>query len=244
MPVGVPAWFPSYADAVDTVAGGFEVGAMIIEHPHLIWQGLTEDYVRLWAEGRYAQGITQGALEIGSMFVGVGVAVKIARLADVLTVLKRVEAGSPGDLDRGIQELIEELRDNGEDLNILDEAAEAAGIGGAQVTRNRLAGIDAENFLNDTYGGSQQAYFPTSTGGRYIDNLVDGIAMESKVGRTSLSSRVRNQIAKDVELMNTPGSGVDEIEWHFFTSPTTGNNGPTGPLRTALVDAGINIVIH
>lgn len=24
------------------------------------------------------------------------------------------------------------------------------------------------------------------------------------------------QMTKDIELMNTPGSGVDTLEWHFF----------------------------
>ena len=94
----------------------------------------------------------------------------------------------------------------------------------------------------ESYGGAQQVFRETSTGSRYIDNLVDGLAMESKVGRTSLSPRVQSQIAKDFELMNTPGSGVTEVQWHFFPSKT--GLGPTRPLQKALQDAGIGIVIH
>lgn len=47
---------------------------------------------------------------------------------------------------------------------------------------------------------------------RFVDNLADGIAMESKVGRTSLTTRVELQIQKDVELMSTPRSGVNSVE--------------------------------
>lgn len=79
-------------------------------------------------------------------------------------------------------------------------------------------------------------------GDRYIDNLVDGVAMESKVGRTSLSSRVRTQVLKDVELIDTPGSGIDSVEWHFFPSRT--GVGPTGPLANFLNEHGITTIIH
>jgi hypothetical protein len=82
----------------------------------------------------------------------------------------------------------------------------------------------------------------TSLGRRVIDNLADGVARESKVGRTSLTSTARRQIAKDAELMNTPGSGVTNVEWHFFPSGT--GAGPTAPLRAALENAGIGIIIH
>jgi hypothetical protein len=66
--------------------------------------------------------------------------------------------------------------------------------------------------------------------------------MESRVGRTALTSRVRSQIAKDLELMSTPGSGVTNIQWHFFRGQT--GIGPTAPLREALENAGIDIVVH
>ncbi len=120
--------------------------------------------------------------------------------------------------------------------------AEKIGRARSGVQANRAAGLIGENFLRDTYGGAQQVFRRTSQGGRYIDNLANGIAMESKVGRTSLTSRVRAQIAKDVELMNTPQSGVDMVEWHFFASST--GVGPTGPLRSALENAGITTVLY
>ncbi|WP_261337829.1 Hint domain-containing protein [Gimesia maris] len=110
----------------------------------------------------------------------------------------------------------------------------------AQLKANRAAGKAGEKFLEDTYGGVSQVYRKTSSGGRYIDNLADGVARESKVGRTSASKFVRTQVAKDVELLSTPNNGIDKIEWHFFRSKT-GKIGPTGPLEKLLELSGITI---
>jgi hypothetical protein len=52
-------------------------------------------------------------------------------------------------------------------------------------------------------GGDSQVFFRTSQGGRYVDQLVDGMAHEAKVGRTSLTSRIASQISKDAELIQT-----------------------------------------
>jgi hypothetical protein len=74
-------------------------------------------------------------------------------------------------------------------------------------------------------------------GRRVIDNLANGVARESKVDRTSLTRRMRSQIAKDVELMSTPGSGVIEAQWHFFPSST--GVGPTAPLTRISHHSGV-----
>jgi hypothetical protein len=52
-------------------------------------------------------------------------------------------------------------------------------------------------------GGVSQKFFRTSQGGRYIDQLVNGIAHESKVGYRALTSDIRLQIAKEVEMMRS-----------------------------------------
>jgi hypothetical protein len=54
----------------------------------------------------------------------------------------------------------------------------------------------------------------TSHGRRVIDNLADGVARESKVGRTSLRSSIRSQVVKDAELLSS--GRVAEVEWHFL----------------------------
>ncbi len=110
------------------------------------------------------------------------------------------------------------------------------------IQANRVAGQVGENFLAQTYGGASQVTRQTSLGRRVIDNLSNSIARESKVGRTALTRRVKLQIAKDKELMSTPGSGVLNVEWHFFAGRT--GVGPTAPLRAALERAGITITVH
>jgi RHS repeat-associated protein len=91
-------------------------------------------------------------------------------------------------------------------------------------------------------GGESQVFFRTTQGARYVDQLVGGVANESKVGYTTLTQSVTTQIAKDAELLNT--GQVNGVVWHFFTSPVTGQVGPSGPLLQALQNAGITVVIH
>jgi len=111
-----------------------------------------------------------------------------------------------------------------------------------RLAANQVAGRVGEAQLTREFGGASQVVRKTSLGRRVIDNLAKGVARESKVGRVAHSSRVRLQIAKDIELMNTTGTGVHSVEWHFFPGKT--GTGPTAPLRAALEDAGISIVIH
>ena len=136
-------------------------------------------------------------------------------------------------------------------------AAKMAGVGRAtQPVRNAYyrvrakyggygrigsTGVIGEKALK-ALGGRSQVYFPTSTGGRYVDQLVNNVAHEAKVGYQSATKAMKRQIAKDVELIQ-----ADKIKasvWHFFRSPVTGRVGPSEPLRSALEDAGIEIVIH
>ncbi len=91
-------------------------------------------------------------------------------------------------------------------------------------------------------GGESQAAFRTSLGRRVVDQLVNGVAHESKVGYASLTTSTANQIAKDAELI---ASGqIRGAIWHFSSSPVTGRVGPSAPLRQALGEAGIGIVVH
>ncbi len=102
-------------------------------------------------------------------------------------------------------------------------------------------GIVGESALQQL-GGTSQYYFSTSLGGRYVDQLVDDVANESKVGYTSLTQSVQTQIAKDTELLQT--GNVQGVTWNFFTSPVTGRGGPSGPLYNALQNAGFGVVIN
>jgi RHS repeat-associated protein len=126
------------------------------------------------------------------------------------------------------------------------EIAEEAGSGAGETAKTFDAigstGKVGEQWLADNLGGESQVYFKTSQGARYIDQLANGIANESKVGYTSLTPNVQLQIAKDVELLQT--QQIQGSTWHFFTSPVTGIGGPSQPLLNALQQAGIKVVIH
>ena len=98
-----------------------------------------------------------------------------------------------------------------------------------------------ENALKEL-GGEAQVYFKTSQGGRVVDQLVDSIANESKVGYTSLTIDVQKQISKEAELL-AKGT-IDSSMWHFYRSPVTGQIGPSGPLEEALGEAGIDHIVH
>lgn len=68
---------------------------------------------------------------------------------------------------------------------------------------------------------------------RVIDNLTEtGVAQESKVGRTSASSRVKRQVEKDVNLRSDKDSPVKSVEWYFFPGRT--GSGPTNQLQELL----------
>jgi len=106
-----------------------------------------------------------------------------------------------------------------------------------------------EDYLK-TLGGKPQEYFGKeyfkklkSPGGRYIDQFVNGVANESKVGYTTLTKDIQEQIAKDAALLGDKTSGVKEVVWNFFRSPETGKVGASKPLFEALQDAGIKTKI-
>ncbi|TPG35401.1 FG-GAP-like repeat-containing protein [Flavobacterium pectinovorum] len=91
-------------------------------------------------------------------------------------------------------------------------------------------------------GGESQHYAKTTLGGRYIDQLVEGVGNESKVGYTSLTKTISLQIAKDVELINT--NQIKGATWYFFRSPVTGKIGASQPLLDALEKYGIKAIIN
>ncbi len=81
------------------------------------------------------------------------------------------------------------------------------------------------------------------TGGlRRVDVLKQGtriVACESKVGRTGLTKRVRQELARDVKLLRS--GQVDEVVWEFSKSSVTGKIGPTPSLLEKLKKFGITV---
>jgi hypothetical protein len=119
------------------------------------------------------------------------------------------------------------------------------GSNASQVTKNKAVGDAASDNIAARYPGSRrEVSLPAASGPRRIDVLTeDGLAIESKVGLTGLSKPVRQEIARDVELLSDPSSEVSDLLWVFEKSPFTGLGGPTGPLRRALDAAKIPYVI-
>ncbi len=112
-----------------------------------------------------------------------------------------------------------------------------------QLAENKEAGKVGEDFLHQTFGGTQQVSRNTSDGRRVIDNLTEvGTSQESKVGRVSNSSSIKRQVAKDVELLNTSNNGINRVEWHFFSGKT--GIGPSKNLIQNLETNNIPYFIH
>ena len=97
----------------------------------------------------------------------------------------------------------------------------------------------AEQFVKDTYRGIR-ATISTPYGARVVDSLTRNVARESKFGTQGLSQFIMREVQKDAYLV----SQGYRVEWHFFRSTVSNTAGPSGPLRRALIDAGIRIVEH
>lgn len=89
-----------------------------------------------------------------------------------------------------------------------------------------------------TLGSLTEVTRVTELGTRRIDILAgNGLAIESKVGYTALSTTVQQQIARDALLLQA--GRVNAVEWWFSRSAVTGLIGPSGPLQDALTKAQI-----
>lgn len=108
------------------------------------------------------------------------------------------------------------------------------------VQANKAAGDAARDAIAARTGGVIEQNFRVTGGLRRVD-VVDGTtAIESKVGRTGLTKRVRQELARDVKMLRS--GQVDRVQWEFSRSGVTGKSGPTGPLRQKLEKFGIDIV--
>ncbi len=124
--------------------------------------------------------------------------------------------------------------------------ANSAEIPLAQVTRNQISGNIARDNITARFPGARtEVSLPTLDDFRRLDVLTsEGLAIESKVGRTSLSPEIQRQVLKDVQLFNDPLSGVKSLTWEFSPSPLTRKVDPTAPLENFLRQNRINIIIN
>ena len=127
-----------------------------------------------------------------------------------------------------------------------DIVANTEATAASRIAQNQINGNAARDSIASRYPGSRtEVTLPTLQGDRRLDVLTsEGLAIESKVGRTSLTSDIRTQVLKDVELLNDPLSPVSSLRWEFSRSPVTGKVGPTPSLEQFLRQQGIEIVIN
>lgn len=114
-----PPWLPSAMRGRQTTQSIMQVGEAIWNDPWLIWEGIKAPYVEAWAQGRYGEAIGRGTFEVLSSIAGAKGADKLGKLgglasslnkvddiADVFTVLKRVDTIAPDEFAGVADELV------------------------------------------------------------------------------------------------------------------------------------------
>jgi hypothetical protein len=151
-----------------------------------------------------------------------------------------------GTLERAIRRIAPRL----EDIRAVKTLREALALRRARIqavqrlTRNKATGDGARDRIASNFPDSHvEVTLRTPLGLRRIDVLTaNRVAIESKVGRTSLTKPVRAQVARDTALRRLEPERVQSLQWHFATSPTTGRIGPTPALERLLRDNDIAII--
>jgi len=119
--------------------------------------------------------------------------------------------------------------------------AESSAVG---VRINRAAGDAAADLIAIREAGFREGYFETVGGIRKPDVIVPGesiLSIESKVGRTALDSRIRQELARDWWLRRQ--GQVDRVIWEFFPNEV-GEVGPTAPLLRKLRKLEFDVKIN
>jgi len=82
--------------------------------------------------------------------------------------------------------------------------------------KNREKGAITESKFNELLGSdATHLEIQTGSGKRYVDNVLDGVGKEIKSGKVSWSS-YKDQVLKDIEIVQTQAKKIKKIEWHCF----------------------------
>lgn len=103
---------------------------------------------------------------------------------------------------------------------------------------------EAEEWLAQCFGGRSQQFFKTSRGLRVVDQLADRVAHEAKMGYVAWSSRILEQIRRDVAISKEFPDKVEKVCWHFFRSANTGKIGADARVLAELAKNNIRYIIY
>lgn len=160
---------------------------------------------------------------------------------------------SKGVTDKALNKLVASGRT---DLKVIEDAIGRKGHVEGRLVAPMKDGYEGEKWLEkdlekSNISVSTQVVFKTdgcvqvcNPSYRRIDSLADGIAHESKVGYTSLTSSIKKQIESDAYLIKT--GQIKDAQWHFFPSGTAQSTrlGPTKQLLDYLDQYGIKYTPH
>lgn len=150
--------------------------------------------------------------------------------------------------------LIKLAKTGRQDLNELNSAMQRKAHVAGKPAKFQIDGYTGEKELETTLRASSKnvsTQVVESTAGcakvcnatvRRFDVVADGVAHESKVGRTSLTEAVKRQIDSDAFLIEN--GSIRGATWHFYPSKETSQMGATKPLLDFLESKGIKYSIH
>jgi len=181
--------------------------------------------------------IGHGALDVGGLVPGFG------EVADGVNGLWYLAEGNKADAALSAASMVpfagwgSVIAKRGDDVADLFKGADDVPVPKEQPTlaANKKTGDDARDRIRDKYHPDAKIEQAEQTpfGSRRIDILTEDLtAIESKLGRTSLTDVTRRQIHKDRWLLDN--KRVDDVEWVFSRSDKTGKVGPTEPLEEYL----------
>jgi hypothetical protein len=165
---------------------------------------------------------------------------------------------SGGDFPKLLEEMVRNAQrlteqEEEEERQKCDQGAPVVGVSVPEVANWPVRGRYGEAALAYLYPGGNKLTgatvdvtgLPSELGTleRKVDWSWQGKCMEAKEGYiTDYSPRVQLEILKDAALRDR--GACNEIEWHFFVSPTTKRCGPSANLVKQLKARGFRCVKH
>lgn len=184
----VPSWLPSQERGRETLQGAADTVVALASDPKLIWDGLTDNYAKLWAEERYGGLVGQVVADFGDVLLGskgagrtagalsdlsrAGQLSKLDTVTDVLTAARRADAVAPGEFVRIADEMAVLKRADGS-LGQMVDAARRTDTLPDLLGRGILTRTDVDDLIRSgdlTLDEAARARLPTS-GARYVDEI-------------------------------------------------------------------------